>query len=178
MSCGSRKAGGTDGWREPLSVGDSRATVGNGSGGPGPTRKGALFSASLSTVIPVRSNCSRRKTRHVSSAICCLSCCSSSDCLESVTLWHRWLSLQYAKVKIQAKRWKALVSTRTGRGGMKFHTEYLTFNTRKHREYIHITPQVEEALRKSGVQEGMVLVSAMHITAGGYVNDQQRGPIC
>src|ERR1019366_3458925 len=105
---------------------------------------GALFSASLSTVIPVRSNCSRRKTRRVSSAICCLSCCSSSDCLESVTLWHRSLGLQYAKVKTQAKHLKVLVSTRAERGGMKFHTEYLTFNIRKHREYIHITPQVEE----------------------------------
>ena len=63
------------------------------------------------------------------------------------------------------------------RGGMKFHTEYLTFNTRKHREYIHITPQVEEALRKSGIQEGMVLVSAMHITAGVYVNDNESGLI-
>ena len=60
---------------------------------------------------------------------------------------------------------------------MKVHTEYLTFNTRKHREYIHITPQVEEALRKSGVQEGMVLISAMHITAGVYVNDNESGLI-
>jgi secondary thiamine-phosphate synthase enzyme len=97
--------------------------------------------------------------------------------LESVTLWHRWLSLQYAKVKTQAKRWKASVSIRTEGGGMKSHTEYLTFNTRKHREYIHITPQVEEALRKSGIQEGMVLVSAMHITAGVYVNDDESGLI-
>ena len=60
---------------------------------------------------------------------------------------------------------------------MKFHTEYLTFNTRKHREYIHITPQVEEALHKSGIQEGMILVSAMHITAGVYVNDNESGLI-
>ncbi|MFB3094484.1 MAG: YjbQ family protein, partial [Candidatus Acidiferrales bacterium] len=45
---------------------------------------------------------------------------------------------------------------------MKFCTEYLTFNTKKHREYIHITPQVEAVVAKSGVQEGMVLVSAMH----------------
>jgi secondary thiamine-phosphate synthase enzyme len=60
---------------------------------------------------------------------------------------------------------------------MKFHTEYLTFNTRKHREYIHITPQVEEALQKSGIQEGMILVSAMHITAGVYVNDNEGGLI-
>ncbi len=60
---------------------------------------------------------------------------------------------------------------------MKFHTEYLTFNTAKHREYIRITPQVEEAVRKSGIQDGMVLVSAMHITAGVYVNDNESGLI-
>jgi secondary thiamine-phosphate synthase enzyme len=60
---------------------------------------------------------------------------------------------------------------------MRFHTEYLTFNTRKHREYIHITPQVEAAVAKSGVQEGMVLVSAMHITASIYVNDNESGLI-
>ena len=60
---------------------------------------------------------------------------------------------------------------------MKFHTEYLTFQTKQHREYINITPQVETALRKSGVQEGMILVSAMHITAGVWVNDAEDGLI-
>ena len=60
---------------------------------------------------------------------------------------------------------------------MHFLTEHLTFNTKKHREYIHITPQVEAALKKSGVKEGMVLVSAMHITAGVYVNDNESGLI-
>jgi len=60
---------------------------------------------------------------------------------------------------------------------MKFHTEYLTFNTKKHRDYIHITPQVEAAVKKSGIKEGMVLVSAMHITAGVYVNDHESGLI-
>ncbi len=58
---------------------------------------------------------------------------------------------------------------------MKSHTEYLWFNTKKHREYINITGQVEEAVRKSAVQEGMVLVSAMHITAGVWVNDAEDG---
>jgi secondary thiamine-phosphate synthase enzyme len=58
---------------------------------------------------------------------------------------------------------------------MKSHTEYLTFNTKKHREYVHITPQVEVAVKKSGVQEGLALVSAMHITAGVYVNDNEPG---
>jgi secondary thiamine-phosphate synthase enzyme len=60
---------------------------------------------------------------------------------------------------------------------MKFHTEYLTFKTAKHREYINITPQTESALRKSGIRDGMILVSAMHITAGVYVNDAEDGLI-
>jgi len=60
---------------------------------------------------------------------------------------------------------------------MKFHTEYLKFHTRKHREYIHITPQIESIVKRSGVKQGMVLVSAMHITAGVYVNDNETGLI-
>ena len=60
---------------------------------------------------------------------------------------------------------------------MRFHTEYLTFRTAKHREYINITPQVEAALRKCGIAEGMILVSAMHITAGVWVNDAEDGLI-
>ncbi len=60
---------------------------------------------------------------------------------------------------------------------MKVHTEYLTFHTKKHREYVHITPQVESIVRTSGVREGLVLVSAMHITAGVYVNDDESGLI-
>lgn len=60
---------------------------------------------------------------------------------------------------------------------MKFHTEYLWFNTEKRREYINITGEVENALQKSGIKEGMILVSAMHITAGVYVNDAENGLI-
>ncbi|MBD3307541.1 YjbQ family protein [candidate division KSB3 bacterium] len=60
---------------------------------------------------------------------------------------------------------------------MKFHTKYLTFKTAKHREYINITREVDDALHESGVQEGMILVSAMHITAGVYVNDAESGLI-
>ncbi len=61
--------------------------------------------------------------------------------------------------------------------GMKAHTEYLTFNTPKHRAYLRITDQVEDIVHQSGVKEGMVLVSAMHITAGVYVNDAEEGLI-
>lgn len=60
---------------------------------------------------------------------------------------------------------------------MKSHTKYLWFNTRKRREYINVTGEVENAVRESGIQEGMVLVSAMHITAGVYVNDDEQGII-
>ena len=60
---------------------------------------------------------------------------------------------------------------------MKTFTEYLWFNTKKHRDYINITSEVENAVRQSGIQEGMVLVSAMHITAGVYVNDAEDGLI-
>ena len=60
---------------------------------------------------------------------------------------------------------------------VKSYTEYLYFDTAKRREYINITPQVKEALAKSEIKEGMVLVSAMHITAGVYVNDAEEGII-
>ena len=60
---------------------------------------------------------------------------------------------------------------------MTFHTKYLTFNTKKHREYINITRDVDEALQESGIREGMILVSAMHITAAVYVNDAEDGLI-
>ncbi len=60
---------------------------------------------------------------------------------------------------------------------MKFATEYVWFNTKNKREYINITDKVEEVVRNSGIREGMALVSAMHITAGVYVNDAEQGLI-
>jgi len=58
---------------------------------------------------------------------------------------------------------------------MKSHTVYITFNTEKRRELIRITEKVEEAVRESGIKEGFALVSAMHITAGVIVNDDEEG---
>ena len=58
---------------------------------------------------------------------------------------------------------------------MKSHTKYLTFQTHKKREYINITAEVETVVRESGVAEGMVLISAMHITAAVFVNDNETG---
>ncbi len=60
---------------------------------------------------------------------------------------------------------------------MKSYTEYLWFNTKKKREYINITSTVEGILKKSGIKEGFILVSAMHITASVYVNDDEEGII-
>jgi len=60
---------------------------------------------------------------------------------------------------------------------MKSYTEYLTFNTARRREYINITDRVEETLAESGIAEGLILVSAMHITAAIYVNDAESGLI-
>jgi secondary thiamine-phosphate synthase enzyme len=60
---------------------------------------------------------------------------------------------------------------------MKSKTEYLTFQTKNKREYVNITSDVERILRESGVQEGMILISAMHITAAVYVNDAESGLI-
>jgi len=56
-------------------------------------------------------------------------------------------------------------------------TEYLWFETRTERAFVRITDRVREVVRKSGVREGFVLVSAMHITAAVYVNDDEPGVI-
>jgi len=56
-------------------------------------------------------------------------------------------------------------------------TEYLWFNTKRHREYLNITPRVEAFVAQTGIQEGFLLVSAMHITASIYVNDDEEGLI-
>ncbi|MGH9534112.1 MAG: secondary thiamine-phosphate synthase enzyme YjbQ [Terriglobales bacterium] len=58
---------------------------------------------------------------------------------------------------------------------MKSYTEYWTFHTRKRREYINITDRIAAALEKAALREGLVLVSAMHITAGVWVNDAEEG---
>ena len=58
---------------------------------------------------------------------------------------------------------------------MKSHTEYMVFNTKKRRELVHLTPKLESILAKSGIAEGFMLVSAMHITAAVFVNDDESG---
>jgi secondary thiamine-phosphate synthase enzyme len=58
---------------------------------------------------------------------------------------------------------------------MKSTREYLWFNTPDRRNYINITPKVNAVLKKSGIQEGLCLVNAMHITASVYINDDESG---
>lgn len=58
---------------------------------------------------------------------------------------------------------------------MKSYREELWFETNTRRAYLNITEQVEAAVRKSGVREGLVLVNAMHITASVYINDDESG---
>lgn len=58
---------------------------------------------------------------------------------------------------------------------MKSYTDYLYFNTAKKQEFINITDQVEGALLKSGIKEGLCLVNPMHITASVFINDDEGG---
>jgi thiamine phosphate synthase YjbQ (UPF0047 family) len=58
---------------------------------------------------------------------------------------------------------------------MRSHTVYRTFETERRREFVRITDDVAEAVREAGVSEGMVLVCAMHITAGVWINDDEPG---
>jgi len=60
---------------------------------------------------------------------------------------------------------------------LKTFTEYLYMETKKKREYINITDKIEELVKQSDIEDGMALVSAMHITAGVYVNDAEPGLI-
>ena len=58
---------------------------------------------------------------------------------------------------------------------MRSFRKELWFTVPSRRGFINITPQVEDCLRESGIQEGMVLVNAMHITASVFINDNERG---
>jgi secondary thiamine-phosphate synthase enzyme len=58
---------------------------------------------------------------------------------------------------------------------MKSHTKYLTFNVPARMDFVHITSDVQDAVKESGVQEGLCLVNAMHITASVFINDNESG---
>jgi secondary thiamine-phosphate synthase enzyme len=58
---------------------------------------------------------------------------------------------------------------------MKSYKKELSFNTKNRREFINITPQIEQCLNESGIKEGLCLVNAMHITASVFINDDESG---
>lgn len=58
---------------------------------------------------------------------------------------------------------------------MEIYTKKLTINTRERIQFINITPEIEEAVRESGVSEGIVLVNPMHITSSVFINDNESG---
>ena len=58
---------------------------------------------------------------------------------------------------------------------MKSYRKELWFEASQRRQIIHITPQIEECLRESGIREGLLLCNAMHITASVFINDNESG---
>jgi len=72
-------------------------------------------------------------------------------------------------------RYRQQIAAGRSGGLMKFLTEYLTFNVPTRMGFVNITPQVEEAVKNSGVKEGIVLCNAMHITASVFINDDEPG---
>src|SRR5262249_25989934 len=66
-------------------------------------------------------------------------------------------------------------SDRGGKLAMKSHTEYLTFRIPARMDFINITPQIQQIVERSGVQEGLLLCNAMHITASVFINDDEPG---
>ena len=58
---------------------------------------------------------------------------------------------------------------------MKSHTKYLTYNVPSRMDFVHITDDVQDAVRESEVKEGLCLVNAMHITASVFINDNESG---
>src|SRR4051794_28713939 len=78
-------------------------------------------------------------------------------------------------IRVAAARFLARQTGQTKPAGVKTHTTYLTFNTKKRQEIIDITDEVEKCRAAAGISEGMILVSAMHISASVFVNDHESG---
>ena len=58
---------------------------------------------------------------------------------------------------------------------MKSHTEYITLTTLKEKDFVNITDRVKEAIKRSGIKEGICLVNTMHITSSVFINDEETG---
>jgi thiamine phosphate synthase YjbQ (UPF0047 family) len=86
----------------------------------------------------------------------------------------KWLNCPFVHIRVQTNRGRSRFRPHTI-WAVKSHTVYLKFQTERRRELIRITEDVESAVHDSGIDEGMALVSAMHITAGVWVNDDEPG---
>ena len=89
--------------------------------------------------------------------------------------WHAYHSLLPGRGEGLREAAEAYNRDRTRRPTVKAHTVYRTFQTSQRREWVRITEDVQEAVDEAGIAEGMALVSAMHITAGVWVNDDEPG---
>ena len=58
---------------------------------------------------------------------------------------------------------------------MRMHSDYLTVQTKEKREFMNITPAVKEAAEKSGIRDGLILISALHANCGVFINDAEEG---
>jgi len=85
--------------------------------------------------------------------------------------------LPYPPAQAKYAAYKDIDPEQTQMPQTKAHTEYLVFNTKERYEMVHITPQVEEIVRRSSIDDGLCFVSPMHITAAIYVNDNEDGLI-
>src|SRR5262245_44061365 len=85
-----------------------------------------------------------------------------------------WRRLETATASPLPDRPRRLQLT-PGRPRMKTHTDYLTLNIPSKMAFRNITPEVQAAVTKSGIQEGLVLVNTMHITASVFINDDEPG---
>src|SRR2546422_9186310 len=85
------------------------------------------------------------------------------------------LTLAEARVTAQAPAERRRTLLMLGSPAMRSHTDYLLLELKTRRGFVNITPEVERVVRESGVQEGLVLVNAMHITASVFINDDEAG---
>ena len=96
---------------------------------------------------------------------------NQTDLRVSVLIWSRALRPLRPVPSVPS------VSRHGHNHNMRVFTDYLWFNTKKRQEFVRITDEIAAIVKKSGVAEGIVLVSAMHITSGVYVNDWEDGLI-
>jgi len=100
---------------------------------------------------------------------------ATSKCTQCLAPCYKLLEIKELESCFEYKEIASAPSGPRNDALMKSHTQYLYFNTHNKQEFINITPQVEEAVKKSQVREGLCLVNAMHITSSCFINDNESG---